>query len=285
MQKQTQPAEPVRKANGSIWDNRFFLGIVSVLAAVLVWMVVSTFLDPQGSFVIKDVSVNYGYQSTIYTSKGLDIVDQQAVDNVQVQADGNGTLIGKLSSSDIMVYPVYNGVQGAGKTTLRLEARITNTDYTNVGIKLTVLSPQTVDVVFDTVGEKTLPVTTDTSGITIADGFTLNRITTTPTEVTLTGPTSELDKISEVVAPVSHEGSLSDSVSATASLELRDENGDIVTPEYTTLDSNTADINLTVYQVRELPLSIVFINAPSGFDTSYLKYSLSIPTLNVAGPN
>lgn len=284
MQKQTQPAEPVRKANGSIWDNRFFLGIVSVLAAVLVWMVVSTFLDPQGSFVIKDVSVNYGYQSTIYTSKGLDIVDQQAVDNVQVQADGNGTLIGKLSSSDIMVYPVYNGVQGAGKTTLRLEARITNTDYTNVGIKLTVLSPQTVDVVFDTVGEKTLPVTTDTSGITIADGFTLNRITTTPTEVTLTGPTSELDKISEVVAPVSHEGSLSDSVSATASLELRDENGDIVTPEYTTLDSNTADINLTVYQVRELPLSIVFINAPSGFDTSYLKYSLSIPTLNVAGP-
>ena len=119
MQKQTQPAEPVRKANGSIWDNRFFLGIVSVLAAVLVWMVVSTFLDPQGSFVIKDVSVNYGYQSTIYTSKGLDIVDQQAVDNVQVQADGNGTLIGKLSSSDIMVYPVYNGVQGAGKTTLR----------------------------------------------------------------------------------------------------------------------------------------------------------------------
>ena len=118
MQKQTQPAEPVRKANGSIWDNRFFLGIVSVLAAVLVWMVVSTFLDPQGSFVIKDVSVNYGYQSTIYTSKGLDIVDQQAVDNVQVQADGNGTLIGKLSSSDIMVYTVYNGVQGAGKTTL-----------------------------------------------------------------------------------------------------------------------------------------------------------------------
>lgn len=81
-------------------------------------------------------------------------MDQQAVDNVQVQADGNGTLIGKLSSSDIMVYPVYNGVQGAGKTTLRLEARITNTDYTNVGIKLTVLSPQTVDVVFDTVGEK-----------------------------------------------------------------------------------------------------------------------------------
>ena len=115
MQKQTQPAEPVRKANGSIWDNRFFLGIVSVLAAVLVWMVVSTFLDPQGSFVIKDVSVNYGYQSTIYTSKGLDIVDQQAVDNVQVQADGNGTLIGKLSSSDIMVYPVYNGVQGGGQ--------------------------------------------------------------------------------------------------------------------------------------------------------------------------
>ena len=130
MQKQTQPAEPVRKANDSIWDNRFSWELFPCWPQCWSGWWISTFLDPQGSFVIKDVSVNYGYQSTIYTSKGLDIVDQQAVDNVQVQADGNGTLIGKLSSSDIMVYPVYNGVQGAGKTTLRLEARITNTDYT-----------------------------------------------------------------------------------------------------------------------------------------------------------
>ena len=85
-----------------------------MLAAVLVWMVVSTFLDPQGSFVIKDVSVNYGYQSTIYTSKGWILwTSRQWI--TQVQADGNGTLIGKLSSSDIMVYPVYNGVQGRAK--------------------------------------------------------------------------------------------------------------------------------------------------------------------------
>lgn len=284
MQKKPQPAEPVHKTRGSIWDNQIFMGIISVLAAILVWTVVSTFLDPQSSVVINELSVNYAYQSTTYSSKGLDIVSQQQADNVQVQLEGNSTMIGKISKSDIMVYPVYNGVQGAGETTLRLEARITNTDYTNMGITLTVLSPRTVDVVFDEVGEKTLPITTDTSGITIADGFTLNKVSTTPTEVTLTGPTSELDKISEVVAPVSHDGTLSDSTMTTATLELRDENGDIVTPEYTTLDNETADINMTVYQVRELPLSIVFINAPSGFDTSYLKYSLSIPALNVAGP-
>ena len=36
--------------------------------------------------------------------------------------------------------------------------------------------------------------------------------------------------------------------------------------------------------MRELPLSIEFINTPKGFDESSLNYSLSIPTLKVAGP-
>lgn len=284
MPMQNPPAEPARKTRGSLWDNPVFLGVVAVLAAVMVWVVVSTYLDPQSSAVISNVSVNYSYQSATYTAKGLDIVGQQEISNVRVQAAGNSTVVGSLQSSDIMVYPVYTGVQGAGEATLRLEARITNSDYTSMSIELTVLSPQTVTVVFDTVSEKTLPVTTDTSGITIADGFTLNKVTTVPSEVTLTGPTSELEEISSVVASISAEDSLSDSLSTQSVLTLRNEAGEAVAPQYTTMDNDRAEISLTVYQVCELPLSIEFINVPSGFDTQSLHYSLSIPTLRVAGP-
>ena len=153
-----------------------------------------------------------------------------------------------------------------------------------MGIKLTVLRPTSVRVVFDTVSEKTLPVTQDTSDISIAEGFTLNGVSTVPAEVTLSGPTSELDQITSVVAPVSTGDTLSDSVTVRSTLELRDANGNVVTPQYTTMDNDTANVTLTVYQVRELPLSIDFINTPKGFDTSSLNYSLSIPTLKVAGP-
>ena len=284
MRQQKQNTEPAPKKNSSLWDNRAFLMVLSAISAILIWMIVTMYFDPQGSVTITDATVNFSYQSTNYTSLGLDIVDMPDAGNVRVQVDGNGTVIGNLTAADIMVYPQYSNVKGPGETTLKLEARIINSDYNNMGIKLTVLRPTSVRVVFDTVSEKTFPVTQDTSGITIADGFTLNGVSTVPAEVTLSGPTSELEQIASVVAPVTTEEILSDSMTVRSALELRDANGNVLTPQYTTMDNDVASVTLNVYQVRELPLSVAFINTPNNFDESSLSYSLSVPTLRVAGP-
>ncbi|MDD6320525.1 MAG: CdaR family protein [Oscillospiraceae bacterium] len=284
MRQQKQNTEPAPKKTNTLWDNRAFLMVLSVVSAILIWMIVTMYFDPQGSVTITDATVNFSYQSTNYTSLGLDIVDMSDAGNVRVQVDGNGTVIGNLTAADIMVYPQYSNVKGPGETTLKLEARIINSDYNNMGIKLTVLRPTSVRVVFDTVSEKTFPVTQDTSGITIADGFTLNGVSTVPAEVTLSGPTSELEQIASVVAPVTTEEILSDSMTVRSALELRDANGNVLTPQYTTMDNDVASVTLNVYQVRELPLSVAFINTPNNFDESSLSYSLSVPTLRVAGP-
>ena len=69
-----------------------------------------------------------------------------------------------------------------------------------------------------------------------------------------------------------------------ATLELRDEEGNAFTPQYISMDSDSANVTLTVYQVRELPLEVDFIGAPNGFDVESLHYSLSQQTLCVAGP-
>ena len=69
-----------------------------------------------------------------------------------------------------------------------------------------------------------------------------------------------------------------------ATLELRDEEGNAFTPQYTSMESDSANVTLTVYQVRELPLKVDFIGTPNGFDVESLHYSLSQQTLRVAGP-
>lgn len=183
-----------------------------------------------------------------------------------------------------MVYPRYSSVRGAGEVTLDLDARFVTSDYDNFNIELTVESPSTVTVVFDEVSEKVVPVTADTSQIQIAEGFSLNRVSSVPAEVTVTGPTSELDQIDSVVAVVTSSESLSDSVTLDATLEMRDADGNPITPEYTTLETETAEVSLTVYQVRELPLTVDFIGLPTNFDVSSLHYSLDRDTLQVAGP-
>ena len=72
---------------------------------------------------------------------------------------------------------------------------------------------------FDRVSEKTLPVTVDSNGLSVADGYMLYRSNPVPSEVTITGPQSELDAITSVVAPVTVDSELSDSTSVTTSLD------------------------------------------------------------------
>ena len=284
MQKPTNTAPQAGAGRTSPWNHPAFSLLLALFCGIIAWMVVTISIDPQSSYTVQDVPINYANSASTYTSQGLDIVEKPDLETVDVRVSGNSTIIGNIQNSDIMVYPSYAGVSGPGKVTLRLQARLVNTTDFPGDIECTVENPKTIDVVFDEVSEKNLPVTVDASGVSVADGYMLNKSAAVPAEVTLRGPTSELDQISSVVATVSSESALSDTTTVPATLELRDENGLTFTPQYTTMDSETANVTLTVYQVRELPLVVDFIGMPTNFDTSSLKYSLSQNTLRVAGP-
>ncbi len=274
------PNEP---HGSSLWDNRFFSIFLALVFGLATWIVVTVYIDPQGNVTRANVPINYSYSASTYINQGLDIVDKPDISGVTVRVEGNMTIIGSITASDIMVYPSYANVNGSGKVTLRLQAKIMNTSDFSGNIKCTVESPTSIDVVFDEVSEKTVPVTVDTSGVSVADNYMLNRTAAVPAEVTLRGPTSELDRISAVAAPITTDTALADTTTLPANLEMRDENGTVVTPLYTTMDNSSANVTLTIYQVRELPLSVNFIGTPKGFDVNSLKYTLSQQTLRVAG--
>ena len=270
----------------SLMDNRVVSILMALACGLATWLVVTIYIDPQGSTTIRDVPINYANSATTYTNQGLDIVERPDISGVTVRVEGNITSIGKMTSSDIMVYPSYSGVSGAGKVTLRLQARVTNTTDYSGNIKCTVEKPyDTIDVVFDEVSEKTVPVTVDASAVSIADGYMLNKTSAVPAEITLRGPTSELDQISQVVAPVLSDDALADTTTTPSTLELRDENGNTITPQYTTMDSDSANVTLTIYQVRELPLEVDFIGVPNGFDTSSLHLEPAEAARSRPGPH
>ena len=285
MPKPTDPKTPQPSTGRkSLWSYPLFSLILALFCGFVAWTVVAVYVDPQGSVTVQDVPINYANGASAYTSQGLDIVEKPSIETVDVRVDGNSTIIGNITNSDIMVYPSYAGVSGAGRVTLRLQARLVNTTDFPGDIECAVESPRTIEVVFDEVSEKTLAITVDASAVSVAEGYMLNRSAAVPAEITLRGPTSELDQIASVVATVSSDAELSDTTTVPATLELRDENGEVYTPQYTTIDSETANVTLTVYQVRELPLVVDFIGTPTNFDAGSLRYTLSQDTLRVAGP-
>lgn len=190
------------KGPRTIWDNPVLSAVLAIIMGFAMWIIVTVYIDPQGSTTVTGVPINYTSGASTYTAQGLDIVEKPDIEGVTVKVEGNSTIIGNIRSADIMVYPSYAGVSGAGKVTLRLQARVTNTTDFPGDIECTVESPSTIDVVFDEVSEKTVPVTVDASAVTISSGYMLNKTTAVPAEITLRGPTSELDQVSSIVAPV-----------------------------------------------------------------------------------
>lgn len=266
-----------------LWGDRRFLLLLSLCIAILLWTYVTMVVMPNTDTTLSDVPVDFTYDSAKYTTLGLDIVNEPPY-TVDLSLSGDGSVLGAASASDFVVYPDYSSVKGAGSQTLNLNVKIVNPDLENRVTATIERGRRTVDVVFDTVLTKTLPVTVEAGGLHIAEGYSLNRVSSSPSEITITGPSSEVSQVASVVAPLAVSAELSESQLMQVSLELRDANGNILDLPYTTIEDDIVDVTVSVYKQVELPLVVNFINVPASFDVNTLQYSLSQETLKVSGP-
>lgn len=262
-------------------DRRIRLALAVVLA-VFAWMAVTMIVQPNTTTTISGVPVDYTYDSSVYTSRGLSIVSAPEK-SVTLKVSGNGYTIGGLSQSDFVVYPDWSGVRDSGEKTLRLRVRIANTSLENVTVSIEGEN-NTVDVVFDVVEEKTLPVQVITKYLSVADGYTLYSIASSKENVTLSGPTGELDEVASCTAEVTYDTELTENVTINTQLRFYTKAGKEVQFEYTTMEDESVDVTLQVYKTATLPVTVSFINTPKDFDSTVLVYSLSEQSLKVAGP-
>ena len=188
-----------------------------------------------------------------------------------------------LTASDFVVYPDFSSVRDSGEKTLRLLVRGANGLLNGVTVTMEG-NDNTVDVVFDVVEEKTLPVTITTNYLTIADGYILYSTDVSKENITLSGPSSELNKVATCTAEVTYSGELTESITLNTPLRFYTSGGKEVKFEYTELEENSVDVTLQVYKMATLPVDVNFINAPRDFDDSVLVYALSRKQLKVAGP-
>ena len=263
----TNGTKPAIQHTKSLLDDRRIRLLLAIVGAIVAWMVVTIVVQPGTTKTIANVPVDFTYDSAAYTSRGLSIVSAPEK-YVNLKVSGDGYTIGSLSASDFVVYPDWSSVRDSGAKTLHLQEGGDNS----------------VDVVFDVVEEKTVPITVTTNYLTIADGYILYGTELSKETVTLSGPSTEIDKVTTCTAEVTHNGELTESVTLDTALRFYTNSGSEVKFEYTTKEEESVEVTLQVYKMATLPVEVSFINAPRDFDSSVLTYSLSKQTLNVAGP-
>ncbi len=254
--------------------------ILSLFLAIILWFTVVTVIQP-GSTKIMQVPVDFTFNDAAYKSQGLSIIDQPST-TISLTVQGDGSVLGGLTTSDILVYPDYTSVKGSGTYTLPIVVRAASTVS-----QFEIIEDDIgyVDVTFDKLITSTFNITVNVTGIETAEGYYMDVPLVSPGTVVLTGPEKALAPVESVVANVILEEQRTESAIVTSRLTYLDSTGEVVDSTDISADIEQVEVTIPIYRIKELPLTIDYTGVPTGYDPSVLGATLSHKTIKVAGPS
>lgn len=267
---------------GKLFDDRRFALVFSVVAAILAWIVVAMTTGPTTSEYISGVPIRMDLQTESLQLVNLAVVG--TVDTtVTVMVAGNRSTVGNLTAEDIVITARTSGITEPGTYPLPLFAYGQTTDYTIKSI-----TPSTIDVRLDQVAQQTFEIGSDVRGLNTPGDYMTGSISVSPTGVTVSGPASELAKVSQAMVVLDLTEPLTNNLSVDVPIVLRDASGNELDPEEHHLSLSIKDTTLfiPVLLTKELNLKVAFTNLPQGFPEDKLRsyMNMSEETILVAGP-
>lgn len=271
----------------ALLHNDRFLVVVSLIAAVIVWVIVSFGpANMQSRELTTQVTVDL--TNTLAGYNDLRVIGENTF-TVNVTVEGPRSVIFGLSSDDIVVRPSLSDVQGPGKAEVHLSVSKTGiaTDYTIVGV-----TPASVTVNCDYWVTAEFPLTADVSSLVVADeekqliGDVVLDTTAIPDGyVRLEGPRSVINQISTVVAKAESNEPLARTTRFSAALQALDANGavvDLSNCEFLNPSADTIELTVPVWVQKQVKLTYELLNVPAGINADRLV-TLSTDVITLVG--
>ena len=255
--------------------NNFGYKILSIFFAILLWIVVMNISDATITKQINDIPVE---QLNGDVLEELDkIYDVSSGDTVDIIVKGRRSIVGNLSASDfkatadlstmsitnsvaIKVYPKDSNIEDDISITC-----VDNTMKLNLEERVTVQFP----VKIKTIGN-------------VSDGFAVGIATAVPNIVTVQGPKSSVEKITEVCAVVSVDGVHKD-FEKICDIVMYDAYGEVINNDKIAVSDNQVNVNIVIYPVKEVEVLVKVTGTPSsGYGVKDVIYQPQ--TIKIAGP-
>lgn len=264
-----------------IRNNRFLM-IASVIIAFALWMWVAIEKSPEVTTVITGIPVQINLENSIPEQLGLQIFGESEF-TVDVTVKGKKYILSSLDANDIDVVANTNYVDSSGTKTLQLKITPKNSadDFAIASSSSTY-----IEVYFDTYKEVEMALTGNiesTLDSIVPEDCLLGDIVFSKNTVLISGPATEINRISSVSATVNVNSVLEKTTTFDPEIKIITNDGS--TLEYSKINT-VDDITMTVpvLKVVTLPTAVEFKNAPSGFISNPMKYTISPSSVKVAIP-
>ncbi len=263
-------------------DNRFLL-IISFLISFVLWMWVSIEKSPETQRVISEVPVQINLEDSVPKQLGLEVFGNSEF-KIDVTVKGKKYVTSSLSADDIVVTANTNYVDGSGVKNLQLKVaqKESNSEYEIVSY-----SSNYIEVYFDTYKEVELPIEgkIETSLDTfVPDGCIVGDTVLSKNTVLISGPATEVNKISSICANINIDEVLDKTTTFDPVFQIITSDGSSL--EYVKMKTEESDITVTVPVLKEvvLPAVVEFRNTPSYFIKNPLEYTVYPANVKVAVP-
>ena len=260
-------------------NNRFVL-LFSIVLAFVIWTAISMTASPEETFLIKDVPVDFSLKGSMPEQLGL-----QAFGNtdfkVDVEVYGKRYIVSNLRPEDIKVTPVLSNVSSSGKNDVSLVAKPADN---SAEFTINSLSQTKVQVYFDTYKEVSYPLEPDiiADKVIPAEGYIQESTYSSVSNVTVSGPTTEVNKVSKVVARVSLSKPLTSTTTLEAKITPIGEYGGV--PQYLDINHGQSNVTVTirVLKLKELPVTVSYTNEPLAYVANPLPTTITPSRVTVA---
>lgn len=266
--------------------NNLSLKIVSVLAAILIWLFASSASDPviRADYTVKVEVTNDDYITDSNKTYRIDDDDRE----VTVYVNGKTSLVSNRENDIVAVADMHQIVEmdeNADVVYVPVQIKPTR----GITMKNVDIYPKTIPVSIEDVETKEFVVTVNTTGVP-ANGYVIGECEPAMEKISIRGPESTINKIKSVVATINVTG-LSNDSKRSAKISLLDQNGETVVTEdakeYLNLiglkDDGTMDVDVDLWRVVDnIKVKVSYSGTPAqGYEVD--KITTTPETIAVAG--
>ena len=263
--------------------NNFLLALLSLFLACIVWLIISMTQYPDALKTIEHIPLSTDISDSVAGNNGLSVISSD-VKEVTVELLAGKTQVGSLNNETLEAYIDADSVTNPGTRTLTIKIR----GASNINYEVKSVKPANATIVFDKMDTRTFDVSAQIPNVSVVDGKAIdqNDITCEPSEVRITGPSSQLDKISKCIAVSNKELSLDSTYNLQSDeLQLYTEDNALIDQSTMKLSDAVFNITIPVRTQKEVGLYVSIVDAPDNFDTDIIKFDMSSDSVVLACNN
>lgn len=245
--------------------NNLGIKILSVICAIILWLVVMNVSDSRVTKRVDDIPVNIINEDALYQRDKL--YDIQKGDTVSIVVKGKRSVVEKLTAEDFIAEADLSQVSitNAVQIMVKPVKDVDENDYS-----ITVVD-NTMVITLDDKVKKSFPIKINTAG-TVEEGYAISELSCTPNIITVEGPESSVEKIEEVAVTLDVDTAKDDRIS-NCEIVAYDAYGDVVMNDRIKFSQNVVETTAKINPKKHVNVDVSVVGKPAdGYEVAEIIY-------------